>query len=244
MNDAVYKFRRYEDASLVYTGINKHEGEKVGLYDTSLSNYDYLYAKQQESMVAPDGSALGNGAKAEALSPAAAVRPPVKPSASSVSRSAAKATMLREAPVKKDWVVDVLESHNIRITDRRPKGGSLWAIGGGELDAVMSELAANGAQFTYKLEGGKATGFEAGWWLSGYPKKTEPKASEPEEPAITEADLSKIEEGTRVFHKSFGYGEVVSIGSDRIAVRFDNDKKKKDREFMFPSTFYQGMLQL
>ena len=227
MNDAVYKFRRYEDASLVYTGINKHEGEKVGLYDTSLSNYDYLYAKQQESMVAPDGSALGNGAKAEAPSPAVAVKPSVKPSASSVSRSTAKATMLGEAPVKKDWVVGVLESYNVRIADRRPKGGSLWVIGGGELDVVMNELAANGAQFTYKLEGGKATGFKAGWWLSGYPKKSEPKALEPEEPAITEDDLSKIEEGTQVFHKSFGYGEVVSIGSDRIAVRFDNDKKKK-----------------
>jgi len=227
MNDAVYKFRRYEDASLVYTGINKHEGEKVGLYDTSLSNYDYLYAKQQESMVAPDGSALGNGAKAEAPSPAVAVKPSVKPSASSVSRSTAKATMLGEAPVKKDWVVGVLESYNVRIADRRPKGGSLWVIGGGELDVVMNELAANGAQFTYKLEGGKATGFKAGWWLSGYPKKSEPKALEPEEPAITEDDLSKIEEGTQVFHKSFGYGEVVSIGSDRIAVRFDNDKKIK-----------------
>lgn len=108
----------------------------------------------------------------------------------------------------------------------------------------MNELAANGAQFTYKLEGGKATGFKAGWWLSGYPKKTEPKALEPEGPAITEDDLSKIEEGTQVFHKNFGYGEVVSIGSDRIAVRFDNGKKKKEREFMFPSTFFQGMLQL
>ena len=41
MNDAVYKFKRYEDASLVYTGINKHEGEKVGLYDTVLSKKDY-----------------------------------------------------------------------------------------------------------------------------------------------------------------------------------------------------------
>jgi hypothetical protein len=36
MNDAVYKFKRYEDASLSYTGINKHEGEDVGLYDTVL----------------------------------------------------------------------------------------------------------------------------------------------------------------------------------------------------------------
>jgi hypothetical protein len=34
MNDAVYKFKRYEDASLEYVGINKHQGEKLGLYDT------------------------------------------------------------------------------------------------------------------------------------------------------------------------------------------------------------------
>ena len=41
MNDAVYKFKRYEDASLSYTGINKHEGEDIGLYDTVLSTKDY-----------------------------------------------------------------------------------------------------------------------------------------------------------------------------------------------------------
>ncbi|KAF0208237.1 MAG: putative restriction [Actinobacteria bacterium] len=41
MNDAVYKFKRYEDASLSYTGINKHEGEDIGLYDTVLSSADY-----------------------------------------------------------------------------------------------------------------------------------------------------------------------------------------------------------
>jgi hypothetical protein len=34
MNDAVYKFKRYEDSSLTYAGINKHEGEDIGLYDT------------------------------------------------------------------------------------------------------------------------------------------------------------------------------------------------------------------
>ena len=37
MNDAVFKFKRYEDASLTYTGIDKHEGEEVGLYDTVLT---------------------------------------------------------------------------------------------------------------------------------------------------------------------------------------------------------------
>lgn len=41
MNDAVYKFKRYEDASLEYMGINKHEGENIGLYDTVLSPADY-----------------------------------------------------------------------------------------------------------------------------------------------------------------------------------------------------------
>lgn len=41
MNDAVYKFKRYEDSSLEYIGINKHEGEEVGLYDTVLTAKDY-----------------------------------------------------------------------------------------------------------------------------------------------------------------------------------------------------------
>jgi uncharacterized protein YeaC (DUF1315 family) len=41
MNGAVYNFKRYEDASLEYTGINKHEGEKVGGWDTVISNDEY-----------------------------------------------------------------------------------------------------------------------------------------------------------------------------------------------------------
>ncbi len=34
MNDAVYKFKRYEDASLEYTGINTHTGTRIGGWDT------------------------------------------------------------------------------------------------------------------------------------------------------------------------------------------------------------------
>ncbi len=41
MNDVVYKFKRYEDASLIYTGIDKHTGEDVGLYSTVISRADY-----------------------------------------------------------------------------------------------------------------------------------------------------------------------------------------------------------
>jgi hypothetical protein len=50
MNDAVYKFKRYEDASLEYIGIKKHEGENVGLYDTVLSRKDYEESFVNESV--------------------------------------------------------------------------------------------------------------------------------------------------------------------------------------------------
>lgn len=53
MNDAVYKFKRYEDSSLVYTGLeSKHAGENIGLFDTVLSPEEYaaLYSAQQFSM--------------------------------------------------------------------------------------------------------------------------------------------------------------------------------------------------
>ena len=36
MNDAVYKFKRYEDSSLEYTGIDRHSGTVVGLWDTAV----------------------------------------------------------------------------------------------------------------------------------------------------------------------------------------------------------------
>jgi hypothetical protein len=41
MNQAVFGFKRYEDASLWYIGINKHAGQAIGLYDTVLSREEY-----------------------------------------------------------------------------------------------------------------------------------------------------------------------------------------------------------
>lgn len=41
MNDAVYKFKRYEDASLEYTGINRHGDEGIGLFDTVITANEY-----------------------------------------------------------------------------------------------------------------------------------------------------------------------------------------------------------
>lgn len=56
MNDAVYKFKRYEDASLAYTGINKHADEAVGLWDTVISRDDYekMFRLQQASLGVPE----------------------------------------------------------------------------------------------------------------------------------------------------------------------------------------------
>ncbi|XXQ68120.1 GIY-YIG nuclease family protein [Neisseriaceae bacterium B1] len=47
MNDAVYKFKRYEDASLEYTGLNRH-GEYVGLFSTVVNrDTDYEIMHKQ-----------------------------------------------------------------------------------------------------------------------------------------------------------------------------------------------------
>lgn len=48
MNEAVYKFRRYEDSSLVYTGIDRHLDEKVGLYSTVLTRKEYEMIVNQD----------------------------------------------------------------------------------------------------------------------------------------------------------------------------------------------------
>ena len=58
MNDAIFKFKRYEDASLTYTGINKHDNDEVGGWDTTIrkTQYERLFYNQQSSMSAIDHS--------------------------------------------------------------------------------------------------------------------------------------------------------------------------------------------
>jgi hypothetical protein len=54
MNDAIFKFKRYEDSSLSYTGIDKHAGEDIGGWDTVIkrSEYEALFYNQQYTMEA------------------------------------------------------------------------------------------------------------------------------------------------------------------------------------------------
>ena len=55
MNDAIFKFKRYEDSSLSYTGIDKHEGADIGGWDTVIrrEEYERLFYNQQKTMEAP-----------------------------------------------------------------------------------------------------------------------------------------------------------------------------------------------
>lgn len=52
MNDAIFKFKRYEDASLSYTGIDKHKGKDIGGWDTVVKRKEYekLFYNQQATM--------------------------------------------------------------------------------------------------------------------------------------------------------------------------------------------------
>jgi outer membrane lipoprotein-sorting protein len=53
MNTAVFNFKRYEDSSLSYTGINKHEGKDVGGWDTVLKakEYEEYFYNQQATIM-------------------------------------------------------------------------------------------------------------------------------------------------------------------------------------------------
>ncbi len=52
MNDAIFKFKRYEDSSLSYTGIEKHTSEDIGGWDTVIrrEEYEKLFYNQQATM--------------------------------------------------------------------------------------------------------------------------------------------------------------------------------------------------
>lgn len=55
MNDAIFKFKRYEDSSLSYTGIDKHKDKDIGGWDTVIKREEYerLFYNQQSTMEKP-----------------------------------------------------------------------------------------------------------------------------------------------------------------------------------------------
>ena len=65
MNDAIFKFKRYEDASLTYTGIDKHTNDEVGGWDTTIrrTQYEKLFYNQQSSMNEVDYSSYSKNSE-------------------------------------------------------------------------------------------------------------------------------------------------------------------------------------
>ncbi|WP_195419726.1 GIY-YIG nuclease family protein [Collinsella sp. D33t1_170424_A12] len=287
MNDAVYKFRRYEDASLSYTGIEKHSYDaRVGLFDTSLTKEDFEEMARQDTLLDETGrlvrAAAGNESTEErnrprsgAARPAAPSRPVHGPGAAAHVRAATSSagsagvdarphgvTASHGAPAssdaaahgaeaahgaRRDWVVEALEERGLTYTDlRETNRGNLWVIGGGELDDAMTALAERGARFEFTFRGSQATRGRAGWWLAGYPEERKLDWHEP--PAVTDAKLDALEPGDTVFHKAFGYGEVIDIdregGFIEVVLGTDKHGRPKRRKFLFPNAFDQGLLTL
>lgn len=60
MNDAIFKFKRYEDSSLSYTGIEKHISDEIGGWDTVIRKEEYqkLFYNQQSTMEAEIAAAI------------------------------------------------------------------------------------------------------------------------------------------------------------------------------------------
>lgn len=171
MNDAVYKFRRYEDASLVYTGINKHQGEHVGLFDTALSEFDYLEASQQDSLILPNG--LDKRRKKSRKSDEASKDKSTCDSGNSAPQNAVKeaangaGTQIDPSSDQDvdDWLIAALEDAGLNYIDKRGTGGNLWVIGGRELVKTIDALQKRGAHFKHRKGGGKATGGTDAWWV-------------------------------------------------------------------------------
>ena len=102
MNDAIFKFKRYEDSSLSYTGILKHASDEVGGWDTTIrrEEYEKLFYNQQATMAAPEQRADEEIAAAESapLETAEAAAQPEKEAAPAVYTTIAKEQPQETAP--------------------------------------------------------------------------------------------------------------------------------------------------
>ena len=258
MNDAVYKFRLYEDASLEYTGLSRHEYDSsVGLFDTALSAEDYAQMKLQDSLLNPDGTTrdrdnvmVVTSEVVDARGGSEGDKPKKRVQVLDLGGSQGAASAPRETKAKegslskRDWVYDALADEGLELIDARGKDGCLWVVGGGELDAKMGEFANRGARFEFSLRGSKATGGRSAWWIRGYPEVAASEWSEL--PAVTQEKLDALEPGDTVFHKAFGYGGVVDIdrvhGTIEVVIGLDKKGRPKHRKFLFPNVFEQGLL--
>ncbi len=149
MNDAVYKFKRYEDASLTYTGIDKHTGESIGLYSTVISreDYDAMAGQVASSMVAsapadddmPDRPVFTNITEDDEDEEPPKVAPVTRPTIThTVSAPTYRPTYVPPTPVATPIKKDV-----IKVDTSKVKAGTIVkhkAFGTGQVKEINASL--------------------------------------------------------------------------------------------------------
>ena len=220
MNDAVYKFKRYEDASLSYTGINRHEGENRGGWDTVLSDADYnkMFTLQQASMEAPAPAPDDLPAKPyftpdeDEPKPAPAKKPAPQPAKPIISYGG--------------FTPKTNTAQNTQAS-----GSKIHKPSNSYTPCPVSGTPGN---FTPRpvSSSGSIGAVKPSFGLNSQP------AAQPKPPA--KVDVSKIKVGVKVKHKAFGVGTVAAIQPDMVTVRFGNVEKK----FLLPAAIVQGYLML
>lgn len=108
MNDAIFKFKRYEDSSLSYTGIEKHVDEEVGGWDTVIrrEEYEKLFYNQQATMQTTNSESIEEIAVAQdsddVASSATTSRPVGNPNVANTA-GVVTTTIKKEEPVNLNY---------------------------------------------------------------------------------------------------------------------------------------------
>lgn len=174
MNDAIYKFKRYEDSSLEYTGLRMHsKDEDVGLFSTVLSAEDFArMSAQQDSEM--------------------------------------------KAPKRRDSIADVMAAMRMNAPEPAAKPAPA--------PTITQKAASQPVRQAYPAAN-----------VSTFIGGTKPAA-----PAVPKADVSGIKVGTKVQHKTFGAGTVVSMNERMVTVRFAAGGTKM---LGFPYAFDMGLVK-
>lgn len=234
MNDAVYKFKRYEDSSLAYAGIDRHAGEDVGLYSTVLRRQDYeeMAGRLTRSMEAPAVSAANlpdTPYPAYTADDDDEEEEPPQPRGKKNDGHRVRPDALTPP--------ELLHPHtpaNEPDAAAAPRNKTAVPAAGAAHAGTIRRTAAAAGRPAGSPGAAGAAGLHGGG-LTARPEKAAPAKAAP-----PDIDVSGVKPGTAVSHKAFGTGKVKSLDGGRITVDFAGEEKV----FQFPGAFYQGFLKL
>ncbi|MDC2864341.1 hypothetical protein [Bacillus sp. BP-3] len=83
-----------------------------------------------------------------------------------VTNKKSKTTNKKKEIMKFD-LITYLKKQNVEIIDKRNRGGTLWIIGGWELNKILFPLKEHNIYFRYIAKGNRATKNKPGWFLMG-----------------------------------------------------------------------------